>query len=101
MKPTLAYNFSGNQAYWPLRSGGSQRKASYETTEPKSFRTRLNNLFSLIVSQLTASSDPLIWSTQDAAGQTLWNAKDQTSGKVIRGASETEIRVWLEERYRF
>ena len=104
MKSTFTYSslgsFSSNQAYWPLRSGGSQRKG-YRTTERKSLPARLSKLFSKLASQLTASSDPLVWATHDATGQTVWNAKDETSGKVIRGASETEMRVWLEERYRF
>ncbi len=101
MKPTFAYNSLSNQVYWPLRSGGSQRTASYQTADQNRLLTQLSNLFSMLVSKLTASSDPFIWSTQDASGQTVWNAKDETSGKVIRGASETEMRVWLEERYRF
>ena len=101
MKSTFTYNSLSNQAYWPLRPSGSQGTASYRTIDQNSLRTRLSDLFSLLVSKLTASSDPFIWSTHDAAGQTVWNAKDETSGKVIRGASETEMRVWLEERYRF
>ena len=102
MKSTFTYgslnNQVSNQAYWPLRGGSSSNspKASHRLG-----LRWLNNLFSVLVSQLVSSSDPLVWRTEDASGEAVWNAKDTASGKVIRGASEAELRVWLEERYRF
>lgn len=109
MKSTFAYSSSGhsagsalrNQAYWPLGSSNFSKKGSAQTAEQKSLRTQLGNLFSKIATQLTTSSNPFIWKTHDAAGQTVWNAKDERLGRVIFGVSESEMRVWLEERYRF
>ncbi|MGB3298290.1 MAG: hypothetical protein WBA76_08460 [Phormidesmis sp.] len=113
MKSTFAYSSSGhssghslssassNQAYWPLGSDNFSNKGSARTAKPKSLRTQLSNLFGKMAMQLTTSSDPFIWQTRNPAGQTVWNAKDERSGRVICGASESEMRVWLEERYRF
>ncbi|PZO49269.1 MAG: hypothetical protein DCF15_17110 [Phormidesmis priestleyi] len=54
-----------------------------------------------LVAQLSASNDPHVWETQDADGQMVWNAHDRASGRTIRHASETELRIWLESRYAF
>ncbi len=96
-----------NCAYYP-----SNRQASYSAFWPfhstnspistqRSLKSRLNTLLQTLAYQLCGSSDPYIWSTQDASGQTIWNANDRASDKIIRNASETELRSWLEKRYMF
>jgi len=82
-------------AYWPLQLNRAS-KAPQQT-----LKARLQNLTKTLICQLTASSEPCVWPTQDASGQTVWNAKDAASERAILNASETELRIWLEERYTF
>ena len=100
MKATSTYPITvqslGNQAYWPLPSGGSKADSFKETVQIK-----LNSFLRSLVAQLSASNDPHVWETQDADGQMVWNAHDRASGRTIRHASETELRIWLESRYAF
>ena len=100
MKATSTYPLTpypaSNQAYWPLPSGGLKAK-----NFKKAAQLKLNTFLRSLVAQLSASNDPYVWETQDADGQMLWNAHDRASGRTIRHASETELRIWLESRYAF
>ncbi|PZO13447.1 MAG: hypothetical protein DCF25_16130 [Leptolyngbya foveolarum] len=90
-----ANRLASRSAYWPVRSNRSSKKPQ------QSLRTQLKNLAQTFVCQLGGSSEPRVWSTQDANGQTVWNAQDSASNRIIRHVSETELRIWLEERYTF
>ncbi|MEL6161931.1 MAG: hypothetical protein AAGJ95_17285 [Cyanobacteria bacterium J06554_11] len=84
-----------NQAYWPKRLSNPKR-------DPQaSLATKLKNLSRTLLSQLSGSSDPQVWQRKTRDGRVLWNAQDRVTGRVIHDASETEIRSWLENRYRF
>ncbi|MEL6604172.1 MAG: hypothetical protein AAFP20_13205 [Cyanobacteria bacterium J06614_10] len=107
MKNSLAYSLPNvytsaqagaktiNQAYWPKRLSNPDRDPQ------KSLATKLKNLSRTLLSQLSGSSDPQVWQSKTRDGQVVWNAQDSLTGRVIHDASETEIRIWLENRYRF
>ncbi len=84
---------SDNQAYSPLRLGYAAELVRQRLTAV------LSNLLQAVVTSMTNSSNLLVWPSKDATGQTVWNADDRTTGKVIRDISESEMRVWLERRY--
>jgi len=94
MKSNAIYHTSGNQ-YWPL---GIRLE---NPSQLSSWKARFGKLIKALLTQLTSSSEPFVWQSPNDASQNLWNAHDRVSGKVIRHASEAEIRVWLEERYSF
>lgn len=97
MKTTTTYAFANtltnNQAYWPRRSNNTQKNSS------KGLSARLRNLLHVLVAQLSGSSEPYVWEGKASNGQTVWNAQDRATGNIIRNASETEMRVWLERRF--
>ncbi|MEM8505300.1 MAG: hypothetical protein AAF716_19370 [Cyanobacteria bacterium P01_D01_bin.1] len=93
-----AHTVTSNQAYWPFASSSLQ--SSLSNTLYKAVQ-QIGRLSANVLSLLSVSSDPHVWATCNAAGKTVWNAEDPISGKVILGVSETELRVWLEERYQF
>ena len=94
MSTSTAYRFSNNQAYWPLtRSYPSQSRQS------NLLKNKLSNLLQSLVAQMTNTSEPRVWKSQDTTGRTQWNAYDGTFNRVIHNASETELREWLEHRY--
>ena len=105
MKTYTAHAFQLNQAYWPLRhaSQASDQRASQASDHKgqSNLKHWLKNLFKTLLYQMEGSAGPQVWSTRDEAGRTLWNAYDGVSGRTIHQASETEMRVWLESRYRF
>jgi len=96
MKSTTAYRFVENQAYWPLPQLSLQQSSSYQSIKPS-----LSKYLQHLLCALTSVTEPRVWESQDAAGRRLWNAYDSASDKVIRNASETEVRAWLEARYQF
>lgn len=61
--------------------------------------TRLGNMWQRLRMQLSPSSEPQVWRSFDESGQATWNADDPTTGEKIRGISEHEMRIWLEERH--
>lgn len=97
MKTIATYAFANtlanNQAYWPQRSSNSQNNSS------KGLSARLCNLLQVLVAQLSGSSEPYVWEGKASNGQRVWNALDRSTGKIIRNASETEMRIWLERRF--
>ena len=99
MSANTTYRFSNNQAYWPLTRWSLTRPHSSQSGQSNLFRNKLAALFQSLVAQMTDSSEPRVWQSQDTAGRTLWNAYDGTFNRIIRNASETELRDWLEHRY--
>ena len=75
--------------------------------EPKqqgeqSLRTKLtkslNRIWQYLVKAIAHGNEPRIWQTQKH-GQTIWHGYDPASGKSVSRFSETEMLIWLEERY--
>jgi hypothetical protein len=46
-------------------------------------------------------SDLTVWCSQDASGIIWWSAHDAVTGLSIDHVSEDQIRVWIEQRYRY
>jgi len=60
----------------------------------------LMSLWTKFVSFLTPpTSEPRVWCSQDDQGNCYWNAYDPLSNNSIRGVSEDNLRIWLEDRY--
>jgi len=59
----------------------------------------LHDLRQRIAAHLSVSSEPHVWQTQNDAGQMVWSAYDPSNGRAIHGVSESEMRIWLEERH--
>ncbi|MDX2212787.1 MAG: hypothetical protein SFY66_05800 [Oculatellaceae cyanobacterium bins.114] len=53
------------------------------------------------VAHLSGTSEPQIWQTQDQAGDILWNVYDPSTHQTSVFHSETEVRVWIDERYNY
>ena len=98
MKSATIFRFSSNQAYWPLPQLSARQSPSHQTHK-YSLKALLSNLASAFVAQLTTSNEPRVWQSHIAAGHILWNAYDSVSDRIIRNASETEVRAWLEARH--
>ncbi|MEO1351808.1 MAG: hypothetical protein AAFW84_23885 [Cyanobacteria bacterium J06635_15] len=49
---------------------------------------------------LFSSSDLEVWHTYDANGHLSWSAYDPITRNAIHRVSDTEIRVWIEQRHR-
>ncbi len=52
-----------------------------------------------LITSLTAEDKIKIWTASDRLGQTCWNAYDPISDRFLLRASESELRLWLEQRY--
>ncbi|MEB3355587.1 MAG: hypothetical protein VKK04_02485 [Synechococcales bacterium] len=48
---------------------------------------------------LTPSPDPRISTFTNAHGETIWRVYDPVSQQAASLSSESELRVWLEQRY--
>ena len=71
-----------------------QSKQSLKTKLTKS----LNGIWQHLVKAIAHSNEPRIWQSQKH-GQTIWHGYDPASGKSVTRFSETEMLIWLEERY--
>ncbi|MBW4678693.1 MAG: hypothetical protein KME19_01075 [Microcoleus vaginatus WJT46-NPBG5] len=48
---------------------------------------------------LTSSHDLQVWKTSERNGEMSWHAYDPITGRSICGASDAEMREWIERRY--
>jgi hypothetical protein len=69
------------------------------SAQKQSLFTKLSNWFQRTVSELSVSTEPHVWQTQDSTGKTVWNAFDPMTKRSIEQVSAQELRVWLEERH--
>lgn len=87
-----------NQAYWPFPL--DSQRSRFLSKDRRSV-IHLKNLFQTIRSKLSLSTEPQVWETRTAAGETVWSAEDTFSRRSIYNVSASDMRVWLEERYKF
>lgn len=74
---------------------------SFYPSQPKkrSVNTKLHDLWQMAIAQLSLSSEPRVWQTQDHLGRTVWSGYDPATGQSVRQITAQEMQVWLEERY--
>ncbi len=61
--------------------------------------SKISRLLQQVVASLTKAPEPRIGRVKDSFGKTAWCVYDPITGQSARLASETEVRIWLEERY--
>jgi hypothetical protein len=59
----------------------------------------VSRIFQTIVAMLSASNEPRIRLRYTPAGREYWHVYDPATGKAATFTDESEVRVWLEERY--
>ncbi|MGB3615922.1 MAG: hypothetical protein WBA10_19155 [Elainellaceae cyanobacterium] len=63
-------------------------------------RAALQSLQEFTLNLVTLNQEPKITVTRDRAGQSQWVVYDPTNSYTNTFASENEVRIWLENRYR-
>ncbi len=63
--------------------------------------TRLTRLCQTFLRNLTTTAEPRIYQVPTLDGPFIWRVEDPSTGQIVYLASEHEVRVWIEERYRF
>lgn len=58
----------------------------------------LNHLWQSLQARLWGGVEPRVWSVCPTT-PTLWNGYDPVTGEVIHQVTETDLRIWLEERH--
>ncbi|MGG6237757.1 hypothetical protein ACQ4N7_03875 [Nodosilinea sp. AN01ver1] len=76
-----------NTSYWPIHGFSPRHRLA----------TQLKAAWETLLTHLDATTEPKVWKSADAAGQTLWNAYDPITQMAIDHASADELRTWLEE----
>ncbi len=52
-----------------------------------------------LVASLTTTTEPHVWKTYDRQGHRFWHTYDPLTKQEECFASETEVRIWLENRH--
>ncbi|MBF2084702.1 hypothetical protein [Thermoleptolyngbya sp. C42_A2020_037] len=79
---------------------------SLDSLERPTPTTRLQKMRALgqrieaVLNRFGGAPEPRVWQTGDRAGNIVWHVYDPTSNRSATFASEAEVRIWLEERYR-
>jgi hypothetical protein len=72
----------------------------HQPTQPgRTWKTEVNDLWQTAIAHLAVSDEPHVWKSQDERGYTVWNAYDPKTGRSVNKLSESDVRVWLEERH--
>lgn len=74
-------------------------RADAPQSSKNSLGIRLTDLKERVLAYFVASSEPHIWTTEDAQGHTHWKAFDPATNQFVDWLSEEELRVWLEKRH--
>ena len=86
-----------------MRTSNLQLTASQENLNNSKIKLQLlaivKSLSQLFISFLTNGDEPRIWTTTDRNGNTAWNAYDPVSDRTTSLNSESEMRIWIEQRY--
>ncbi|PSB14177.1 hypothetical protein C7B61_06910 [filamentous cyanobacterium CCP1] len=90
MKPLIS-----DSHYSSLHFGSSDRQSK----RPFSWKSQVHQLWHRIFEFISASSEPHVWTVQDADVLNRWSAYDPITGERIQLISEQEMRKWLEERH--
>ena len=86
-------------AQFRLISAAELDAQRYPKTLAQRFQQHIQQILNRLKAKLLADSDLQVWHTQDARGNILWSAYDPTSGHSINQISETEMRIWIEQRH--
>jgi hypothetical protein len=65
------------------------------------FITKFKSSCHQMIALITAGKEPKIWRSFDTEGKLYWNAFDPQSHRFVKDLSEAEMRIWIEQRYRF
>ncbi|MBD1805898.1 hypothetical protein H6F98_10600 [Microcoleus sp. FACHB-SPT15] len=69
------------------------------TVNKLAFASKISRILQQMIASLTKAPEPRIGTVKDSFGKTVWCVYDPITGQSARLASETEVRIWLEERY--
>jgi hypothetical protein len=58
-----------------------------------------NRILQYLVNSVIEAQEPQVWQSYDRQGNLWWHGYDPMTGRSISRDSETEMRIWLEERY--
>jgi hypothetical protein len=61
--------------------------------------SRLQNIWQQLIEFAIGNTEIKIWKSQSPAGYQLWHVYDPATKQSAYFKSETEVRVWLEQRY--
>jgi hypothetical protein len=75
--------------YWELE--GSVKEQKQESL--------INQFLQALVAKLSSSNEPQIKLRYNSKGQEFWRVYDPTTGKTATLMDESDVRVWLEQRY--
>lgn len=63
-----------------------------------SLRARIQRIWQFLMTT-SRDSEPRVWCNYDRMGNICWSAFDPVTGRAINQVSESEIRVWIEQRH--
>lgn len=92
MKPGI--NYWRHQHLLPNLSLKLRKKLNQKT-----FFLRIVNSCRAILQRAIEPPQLRVWQTWDEQG-VYWNARDPVTGRSIERVSESQIRAWIEQRYR-
>lgn len=79
------------------KSVGSFQKQK-PTIKPN-FLSKLNKIWQYLIAVLTKQNELQVKQKSDRFGNTWWNAYDPATGESVSFGSETEMLIWIEQRY--
>lgn len=94
MKISPSYSLqNNNQLYW------SSLTLERLTAFQESLKLGARKLLEELISLFTVSTEPVLWKSTDSQSREVWSAYEESSGKRIQNLSETDMRIWLENRH--
>lgn len=71
----------------------------YEQKQPQV--TTFGKIWNWFVSQIVKTDEPKIYAKQNRSGVTEWIIYDPATGCKACVGSEMEVRIWLDQRFRY
>lgn len=77
----------------------SFEKEESNSSKP-SLQSTLEQIWQSLVTALFESPILRVWYVYDELGRIWWSADDPVTGRSLHHVSETQLRAWIEQRYR-
>lgn len=85
-----------------LSREGGKSIGSFQKQKPiikSNFFSKLNNIWQYLIAIFTKQNELQVRQKSDRFGNTWWNAYDPATGESVSFGSDTEMLIWIEQRY--
>lgn len=96
-----AYFLDDQQTVGDQQAESTSTLSAQKPFVKSSLAASVSRALSNVAARMAGTTEPQIWQTHNSMGDILWNVYDPSTNQTSVFYSETEVRVWIDERYNY